>query len=1326
MSNLALLPPTAHCAVADRVEPYGLVAGPPHGACRALALDARGRHVAAGYDRGALFVWDLSVRDAAPARAAVSAHLDGVHAVAWLSPSHLATSGGDGALTVWRLDVTRGTLRTSARAAFACASLDVYERSLLAVVPGAPPRVFTCHLDEADDASDGEFEAGDRVQARFEGGPIYYVGTIESVKPYAVAYDDGDHETSVDASLIRKSWLPDAPKLPAPDGAPQACSTTLEGLDVGAVCDAACFVGDRVFAAKGEECWCGDLRLRLHGKVASVAYASRHVACVCADGAVRILKIDADLTLLHSLRNPVDKVKFSCPSFGAGGEHLVAAAHAGSQVQFYVWEVQSGHCLAQPYDDDKASQDRGPIRALSCFSGGALICTAASNAFQHAVRVWAAPDGFSWRAYAPNFEEVHENVAYAEREDEFDLVDEPPRRTYVQPELRVDVGSRPSLFDEASSSDDEPQPVTFDEPAAPVSAAPLPSPLRVKQASPRKRPAPRRSPSPSTSPSPPTLTFDQTCEMCRRERDGRAGRVAHSDSCPRAQGRKGKGRPKQPQTEAKAPAPVVKALPPPVVLPPEVELVVSPAQALAETRRAEADGWRVEGSEYLGRTVRRTILDAAGRPVSCSDGMIRGWLDAARSDYVDGTGTPAALWHVYLATGALAGDEVDLELYEVADSIVERPVEFKYVYPPKRAGGSWSTCVHVNNPGGGTTATSAGSHKMQAAAARTVDALLLANNKRAVNFPGEEEVTRAVFSEITATGRTSPRGGQRKTPRLSVVTPAPPDTRGDEALTRRLARNAPSPPDHRAETTYDDDSGDDWAAKQKKKAPKKAASVKSPPKAKRTCCGVCEGCTAGDCGKCKYCKDNSSRGGPNTLRRPCVARHCRQLLGAAASESTVVPPPAPPSPASPAIKKKASPLDPRKRAKTQPSVAEAALARAEAVWAGSSTPAARPASLPAPVQGSALKSAQASALALSSARVGRPASQADMAKVAAAVARAQPPAPSPPPPPTPPPTPPPPVYFDVYTADGGTKLFGRVDLSGAEKLTFGRDAPHVDVPLEHASALRHHATIRFEGDVAYLADMKSSHGTYVTPPGGTEERITTARLRDGSVVRFGESTRRYVLRRSEPGVASPPRSAAATSSRLFEIAAKPPPSSSSGEKRQPPIPKKTSRRSGVRPESLAALPPPSLAAPPAGRDWPGESSRGGDRRGGDRRGDDRRGDDRRGDWHGQAPHQDGRRGPPPGSSADFGERLSDRAARFGPEPGPPRFEARLADRAARFGPPPGPPRNGLSSRGRGGSFAGTVTARHCDDVRRDQVDGWSVPRPAPPRRSRSRSRERRR
>ena len=47
-------------------------------------------------------------------------------------------------------------------------------------------------------------------------------------------------------------------------------------------------------------------------------------------------------------------------------------------------------------------------------------------------------------------------------------------------------------------------------------------------------------------------------------------------------------------------------------------------RATGETRHAQAAGWRIEGSEYLGRTVRRSILDATGRPLSYSDGVVRG------------------------------------------------------------------------------------------------------------------------------------------------------------------------------------------------------------------------------------------------------------------------------------------------------------------------------------------------------------------------------------------------------------------------------------------------------------------------------------------------------------------------------------------------------------------------------------------------------------------------------------------------------------------------------------------------------------------------------
>ena len=71
-----------------------------------------------------------------------------------------------------------------------------------------------------------------------------------------------------------------------------------------------------------------------------------------------------------------------------------------------------------------------------------------------------------------------------------------------------------------------------------------------------------------------------------------------------------------------------------------------------------------------------------------------------------------------------------------------RGPRFKYV-PPKKAGASWTTCITLNN-----TSTSAGSHRTKADAARAVDALLFHHGKPAVNFPGEEEATRAAFPDI--------------------------------------------------------------------------------------------------------------------------------------------------------------------------------------------------------------------------------------------------------------------------------------------------------------------------------------------------------------------------------------------------------------------------------------------------------------------------------------------------------------------------------------------------------------------------------------------------
>ena len=81
--------------------------------------------------------------------------------------------------------------------------------------------------------------------------------------------------------------------------------------------------------------------------------------------------------------------------------------------------------------------------------------------------------------------------------------------------------------------------------------------------------------------------------------------------------------------------------------------------------------WRVEGSEYLGRRVRRSVFTDNGLIEGFSHGTVVGWLDAHESDYTSAynDGAPAALFHVAFDEGPLAGDEEDLEECELLQSL---------------------------------------------------------------------------------------------------------------------------------------------------------------------------------------------------------------------------------------------------------------------------------------------------------------------------------------------------------------------------------------------------------------------------------------------------------------------------------------------------------------------------------------------------------------------------------------------------------------------------------------------------------------------------------
>lgn len=70
-------------------------------------------------------------------------------------------------------------------------------------------------------------------------------------------------------------------------------------------------------------------------------------------------------------------------------------------------------------------------------------------------------------------------------------------------------------------------------------------------------------------------------------------------------------------------------------------------------------------------------------------------------------------------------------------------------------------------------------------------------------------------------------------------------------------------------------------------------------------------------------------------------------------------------------------------------------------------------------------------------------------------------------------------------------------------VTIGRDASNT-ISLAEPGVSKHHALLIREDDTHKLFDLHSANGTWVNG-----ERITTAKLNDGDVVRFGPRELRY-------------------------------------------------------------------------------------------------------------------------------------------------------------------------------------------------------------------------
>ena len=85
----------------------------------------------------------------------------------------------------------------------------------------------------------------------------------------------------------------------------------------------------------------------------------------------------------------------------------------------------------------------------------------------------------------------------------------------------------------------------------------------------------------------------------------------------------------------------------------------------AAPKRPTPTPWRTEGSVLIGLDLVRSVMGRDGGFKEQAHAKVVGWLSAAGSDFEDTRGNPAPLYRIKYLDGALAGDEEDLEEYDL-------------------------------------------------------------------------------------------------------------------------------------------------------------------------------------------------------------------------------------------------------------------------------------------------------------------------------------------------------------------------------------------------------------------------------------------------------------------------------------------------------------------------------------------------------------------------------------------------------------------------------------------------------------------------------------
>ncbi|KAJ3310700.1 chromatin binding protein, partial [Blyttiomyces sp. JEL0837] len=117
----------------------------------------------------------------------------------------------------------------------------------------------------------------------------------------------------------------------------------------------------------------------------------------------------------HKFLDSVDQSKWAQCCFSADSEYVVGGSSAKHMHKIYIWEKVSGALVKML---------EGPKEGLLDISWHPTRPILASVSAFGVVYIWTVTVHENWSAFAPDFQELEENIEYEEHEDEFDKIEE--------------------------------------------------------------------------------------------------------------------------------------------------------------------------------------------------------------------------------------------------------------------------------------------------------------------------------------------------------------------------------------------------------------------------------------------------------------------------------------------------------------------------------------------------------------------------------------------------------------------------------------------------------------------------------------------------------------------------------------------------------------------------------------------------------------------------------------------------------------------------------------------------------------------------------------